>query len=281
MSNKENSLPLYQIDAFTAIPFKGNAAAICLLTKEYSDEILQKIAAEMNLSETAYIYIKDFDNYKKESYFRLRWFTPKVEVKLCGHATLASAALLFYELGIEAEEIAFETLSGELRAVKHDGGIKLIFPMNEPTNIDAPTELMEAMGIRSTVNIAYSSDVNDLLVELENKEAVLDVSPDFGKMLDVDLKHEIRGVIVTAKGDSEHDFVSRFFAPWYGINEDPVTGSAHTILTPYWSKKLGKKSMKAHQISERGGELEVKLIEDNRVEIIGKYALVFEGRIFL
>jgi len=281
MSLEKSSLPIYQIDAFTSEPFRGNPAAICLLTEEYPDEILQQIAAEMNLSETAFVYLEDLDSYKNENDFRLRWFTPKTEVKLCGHATLATAALLFYVLKIESEEVKFQTLSGELRAIKYEGGIKLIFPMNEPKEIEPPEELLSVMGIDDFVNITYSSDVNDLLVELSDEKAVLAVSPNFEKMKEVVLKNEIRGVMVTAKGNNDIDFVSRFFAPWYGINEDPVTGSAHTILTPYWSKKLGKTEMKALQRSERGGELLVKKLGNNLVEIIGNYALVFEGKIYL
>lgn len=281
MSLEKPSLPIYQIDAFTSEPFKGNPAAICLLTKDYSDEILQKIAAEMNLSETAFVYLKALDSYKKENNFRLRWFTPKTEVKLCGHATLATAALLFYVLKIESEEVKFQTLSGELGAIKYEGGIKLIFPMNEPEEIEPPEELLYAMGISDFVNVAYSPEVHDLLVELEDEKAVLAVSPNFEKMKEVVLENEFRGVMVTARGINETDFVSRFFAPWYGINEDPVTGSAHTILTPYWSKKLGKNEMKALQKSERGGELLVRKLENNLVEIIGNYALVLEGELFL
>ncbi len=281
MSLKKTSISLYQIDAFTSEPFGGNPAAICLLTEEYSDEILQKIAAEMNLSETAFVYLTDLDSYKNENNFRLRWFTPKTEVKLCGHATLATAALLFYVLEIKADEVKFQTLSGELGAKKYEGGVKLIFPMNEPIEIDPPEELLNAMGIEDVVNVAFSPDVNDLLIELSDVEAVLAVSPNFEKMKEVVLEHEIRGVMVTAKGKNEIDFVSRFFAPWYGINEDPVTGSAHTILTPYWSKKLEKIEMKAQQKSERGGELLVKILENNLVEIIGNYVLVLKGKLYL
>ena len=281
MTLDKNSLPIYQIDAFTSTPFRGNPAAICLLAEEYSDDILQKIAAEMNLSETAFLYLEDIDSFKIDNKFKLRWFTPKTEVKLCGHATLATAALLFYVLKIESEEIKFQTLSGELGAIKYGGGVKLIFPMNEPQEIDPPRELLNAMGIDDVINVAYSPDVNDLLIELSDEKAVLVVSPNFEKMKEADLKHDIRGVMVTSKGTNGIDFVSRFFAPWYGINEDPVTGSAHTILTPYWSKKLGKSEMIAHQKSERGGELLVKIRESNLVEIIGNYALVFEGMLYL
>ena len=281
MSKKRDTLPIYQIDAFTFTPFKGNPAAICLLAEEFSDAILQQIAAEMNLSETAFVYVKDFYSYKSESHFRLRWFTPKTEVKLCGHATLATAALLFYILKIEAEEVKFHTHSGDLGAIKYEGGVKLIFPMNAPKNIDPPMALLDAMGIRDFVNIAYSPNVDDLLIELSDENDVLAVSPNFEKMKEVVLDYEIRGVMVTARGTNGTDFVSRFFAPWYGINEDPVTGSAHTILTPYWAKKLEKTEMKALQVSERGGELLVRKLDNTLVEIIGNYALVLEGKIIL
>jgi len=246
----------------------------------YNNEILQKIAAEMNLSETAFIYINNERDLKTENSFKLRWFTPTNEVSLCGHATLASAALLFYEIEIESDEIFFNTLSGTLKAQKADKGVKLDFPENKPKKIDPPEALLETLGITDYVDSAYSEELTDLLIELRDEKAVNNVFPDYERMKKLDLAMSIRGVIITAEGNNGYDFVSRFFAPWVGINEDPVTGSAHTILTPYWAEKLGKEEMRAFQISERGGGLVVKLLKSNRVEISGNSILVLKGRLF-
>ena len=281
MTVKNEFIPIYQIDAFTDVPFKGNPAAICLITKEYSDEILQKIAAEMNLSETAFIYVPDIDKIKETDTFRLRWFTPKAEVNLCGHATLASASVLFFEIGISADVVNFDTLSGRLTAKKINDSIGLNFPLNDPQIITPPKSLLDAMGIKECRVAAYAPDVTDILLELGNESEIQSVTPNFGKMLDLKLDLDIRGVVITSKGSENIDFVSRFFAPWFGINEDPVTGSAHTILTPYWSKKLDKREMSASQLSERGGKLTVNIVENNRVEIIGKTSLVLKGEFYL
>ncbi len=280
MKEVSYSIPIYQIDAFTEISFKGNPAAICLIDQDYNNEILQEIAAEMNLSETAFIYVNKERNLKTENSFKLRWFTPKNEVSLCGHATLASAALLFYEIEIESDEISFNTLSGTLKAQKADKGVKLDFPENKPKKIDPPEALLETLGITDYVDAAYSEVLTDLLIELRDEKAVNNVLPDYERMKKLDLAMSIRGIIITSEGNNGYDFVSRFFAPWVGINEDPVTGSAHTILTPYWAEKLGKKDMRAFQMSERGGELVVKLLKSNRVEIFGNSILVLKGRLF-
>ncbi|MHA1198519.1 MAG: PhzF family phenazine biosynthesis protein [Candidatus Heimdallarchaeaceae archaeon] len=281
MNHGNEVIPLYQIDAFTDQAFKGNPAAICIISKEYNDNILQKIAAEMNLSETAFVRVEDISSVVKENIFPLRWFTPQVEVNLCGHATLATAAVMFYEIGIESDEVFFDTLSGRLSAKKVEGGIALNFPKNKPKQVQAPDELLDALGINKYVSAAYAEGVTDLLIEVETEMEVKYLKPDFSRMTRLSLDWDIRGVMVTAKGTNEVDFVSRFFAPWVGINEDPVTGSAHTILTPYWSKKLHKNEMKALQISERGGKLTVKLLETERVEIIGQTKLILKGELFL
>lgn len=281
MKHKEEKIKIYQIDAFTDVPFKGNPAAVCLIEKEYPDKILQKIAAEMNLSETAYIYVSDMSKIKESDTFRLRWFTPKAEVNLCGHATLASASALFFEVGIISDTVYFDTLSGRLVAEREDDSIKLNFPLNAPEEITPPQEFLDAMGIKNIVAAAYASNVTDILLELDNENEILQVSPNFDKLLSLQLDLVIRGVMITSRGSGDIDFVSRFFAPWVGINEDPVTGSAHTILAPYWSKKLNKKEMSAAQISERGGKLKVKIIENNRVELLGKTSLVLKGELYL
>ncbi len=281
MNSKNEAIPLYQVDAFTNEAFKGNPAAVCILSKDYDDSTLQKIAAEMNLSETAFVRVQDKSTMVKENVFPLRWFTPQVEVNLCGHATLATAAVLFYEIGIESDEVFFDTLSGRLSAKKINGGVALNFPKNEPEQIQVQDELLSALGINQYVNAAYAEGVTDILIELETELEVKYLKPDFSRLTKLSLDREIRGVMVTAKGTGDVDFVSRFFAPWVGIDEDPVTGSAHTILTPYWSKKLHKNAMKARQVSARGGELTVRLLETERVEIVGKTKLVVKGELLL
>ena len=280
MLNK-NQIPLYQVDAFTDQAFQGNPAAICILYEELNDSILQKIAAEMNLSETAFVYVKDEKSILNEKIFPLRWFTPQVEVNLCGHATLATAAVMLNEIGIKSDEVYFDTLSGRLIAKRDKDGIALNFPRNVPKQIAAPDELMNALGVSKYVGAAYAEGVTDILIELETELDVKYLKPNFSQLTKLSFEIPIRGVIITARGSGDIDFVSRFFAPWVGINEDPVTGSAHTILTPYWSKKLIKNEMKALQISERGGRIKVKLLEDDRVEITGKAKLIFKGDLFL
>ncbi|MCK4973133.1 MAG: PhzF family phenazine biosynthesis protein, partial [Candidatus Heimdallarchaeota archaeon] len=238
--NKVNVIPIYQIDAFTEEPFRGNPAAICLISENYPDKTLQKIAAEMNLSETAFLYVPNINEIKKLNRFRLRWFTPQIEVKLCGHATLATSHLLFHILKIDSNSVTYETLSGELIASKTEDGVILDFPMNEPEITESFPTLLDALGVKTALVFAYSKGVTDVLIELNSKEIISSLKPDFEKLKRLSLRLEIRGVIVTARGGENYDFISRFFAPWVGINEDPVTGSAHTILAPYWAKKLGK-----------------------------------------
>jgi len=281
MFSKQQTIPLFQIDAFTNQSFKGNPAAVCILEEELDDDVLQKIAAEMNLSETAFVRVQDMSTINKESTFALRWFTPLVEVNLCGHATLATASVLFNKFGIESEEIFFETLSGRLSARKTDEGIALNFPRNSPQQLHASEELLGALGITNYTCAAYAEKVSDFLIEVDNEVEVKYLKPDFEKLKNLALDIDIRGIIITARGIKETDFVSRFFAPWVGINEDPVTGSAHTILAPYWSAKLHKNTMKAQQISARGGEITVRLLDDERVEIIGKTKMVVEGKLLL
>ncbi len=281
MISKTHVIPIYQIDAFTDEPFKGNPAAVCLITENYPDRILQKIAAEMNLSETAFLYIPNIDAIRELSRFRLRWFTPQVEVNLCGHATLATSYLLFHVLNIDSNSVIYETLSGELIASKKEDGVILDFPMNEPEIIESLPKLLDALGLKTAEAFAYSKSVKDLLIELDSEETISDLKPDFEKIKQLSLSRDIRGVIVTARGGAKYDFISRFFAPWVGINEDPVTGSAHTILAPYWAKKFSKKEMKGYQMSERGGEITVKVLENNRVEIIGKSTLVLKGEFYV
>jgi len=279
-------LPLYQIDAFTDTPFRGNPAAVCLLTQPLDNNALQSIAAEMNLSETAFLCRSADTPWDTNDHFSLRWFTPKTEVSLCGHATLAAAALLFNTIGVKTTVVTFDTLSGPLQARKTDHGVALDFPLDPPLLCETPDDVLNAIKIpmESVVNAAYGERTRKLLLQLKNATLVSRLAPDFRALLATDSMRDYRGLIVTAAGPAPYDFVSRYFAPWVGINEDPVTGSSHTVLTPYWAQRLNKgrpgtPQMHAHQASSRGGDLWVKLLGDHRVEIVGQTRMVFEGKL--
>lgn len=261
------AIPLFQVDAFSDMPFAGNPAGVCLLDSPRPEAWMKALAAEMNLSETAFL-LPEADGY------RLRWFTPAVEVDLCGHATLASTHVL-YETGRLAPdcEAKFYTRSGLLTARLIDGRIELNFPAQPVRSVDDDARLKAALGIEEALFIGKKKD--DYLVELASPEAVRSVNPDFSALQRV----EGRGVIITASGDGQpYDFVSRFFAPNVGVNEDPVTGSAHCALIPYWAEKLGKTELMAYQASKRGGVLRVQL-DGDRVRIAGKAVTVFRTEI--
>ncbi|NIQ05922.1 MAG: PhzF family phenazine biosynthesis protein [Candidatus Korarchaeota archaeon] len=273
--------PIYQVDAFTSTPFTGNPAAVCLLSpsSEYEDRVFQSIAAEMNLSETAFSTPTEKKPLKSAKKFSLRWFTPKTEVSLCGHATLATAAVLFYDIGVVTETIAFDTLSRTVSANRAKSGVLLDFPRDDPLPIDPSESLLEALSVNEYKEALYAERTKKLLVHLLNEKDLINLTPDFESLKSAEVQREVSGVIVTSTSH-QYDFVSRYFAPWVGINEDPVTGSAHTVLTPYWSEKLGKQEMYAYQASSRGGELTVRL-KDERVDIIGDAVIVMKGELYL
>jgi PhzF family phenazine biosynthesis protein len=257
-------LPIFQVDAFSSSVFSGNPAAICPLQEWLPDEMLQAIAAENNLAETAYFV-------RNNGGFRLRWFTPACEVDLCGHATLASAYVLFKELNEPGDTVRFDTKSGEL-VVRRDGDLLAMnFPSRPPQPIAADPKLAPAMG-GAPVEILSA---RDYLIRYASEAEVRKLAPDMETLKKIDRF----AFIATAPGEN-CDFVSRFFAPAKGIPEDPVTGSSHCTLIPYWANELGKTSFRARQISPRGGELLCKLIGD-RVEIAGHAALFLRGRITL
>ena len=257
-------MKIYQVDAFTEEPFKGNPAAVCLLDSYPAEKWMQDVASEMNLAETAFLVPLN-DGYS------LRWFTPNSEVDLCGHATLASAHILWEKGYLKQNEGAsFYTKSGLLTAKINEGWIELNFPTTLEEIINAPAELIEALDINP---IYCGKNIFDYLIEVESEEIVRNIKPDFTKLLEVPM----RGVIVTAKS-VEYDFISRFFAPEVGIFEDPVTGSAHCCLGPYWKKKLGKDKLIAYQASERGGVLKIQ-VQGERVLISGKAVTVMQGNL--
>ncbi|CAM4208043.1 PhzF family phenazine biosynthesis protein [Cytophagaceae bacterium 50C-KIRBA] len=259
-------LTLFQIDAFTNQLFSGNPAAICPLEEWLEEDKMQKIAAENNLAETAFL-VKNGEQYD------IRWFTPTVEVDLCGHATLAAAFVLYHHLGEESNEIVFYShRSGQLRVAKDGSLLTLNFPVDQIHEIDFNWEQFKGLSIPAKEVLKGKTDY---LFVYENESQVANMKPDFFEIA----KLKARGIIITAPGD-EVDFVSRFFGPQSGIDEDPVTGSAHTTLIPYWSKKKNKSQLEAKQLSPRGGELSCELVGD-RVKISGECVLYMIGEIYV
>ncbi|XP_053442393.1 phenazine biosynthesis-like domain-containing protein isoform X2 [Nycticebus coucang] len=290
-------LPIFIADAFTTKAFLGNPAAVCLLEnikkqrqkKKLDEDMHQKIAREMNLSETAFIRkLHPTDDFTQSSCFGLRWFTPASEVPLCGHATLASAAVLFHKMKNMNSTLTFVTLSGELKARRAEDGIILDFPLypTYPQDFHEVEDLIKtAIGDTLVQDIHYSPDTQKLLVRLSDtydRSFLENLKVNTGNLLHVENTGKVKGFIVTLKGEpggqtQAFDFYSRYFSPWFGVAEDPVTGSAHTVLSSYWSQQLGKKEMRAFQCSRRGGELEISLRPDGRVDIRGSAAIVLEG----
>jgi predicted PhzF superfamily epimerase YddE/YHI9 len=257
-------LPLYQIDAFATELFTGNPAAVCLLKSWLPDALMQSIAAENNLAETAFVVSNDQG-------FHIRWFTPQVEVRLCGHATLASAHVLIQHVGISGNEVAFHShLSGKLTVCKQHDLYVLNFPSDPCVEIGEPGDVLKCLNHSPVQSFRGETDV---MLIFETQQQIETMEPDFSLLKRVDA----RALIVTAPG-SDCDFVSRFFAPQVGIDEDPVTGSAHTTLIPYWSKRLGKSELLAKQLSRRGGILYCNDLGD-RVEIGGHARTYLVGEI--
>ena len=273
------TLPLYTVDAFTATPFRGNPASVCLLEEEIPEATMQAIAAEMNHSETAFA-LPLADAATPAAHFSLRWFTPEVEVPLCGHATLATAAVIFREVGAPAPTIHFETKSGKLSAGSEGTAIVSDFPAEHGQATTAPPEVCAALGVREVKAACYARGNRNLLLELGSETEVRDLAPDFTRLRDARGDVPFLGVIVTAASSGEFDFVSRYFGPWIGINEDPVTGAAHCVLTPYWAGLTGKHEMRAYQASLRGGEMTVRL-KGERVELVGEAVIVAKGSLRL
>jgi PhzF family phenazine biosynthesis protein len=265
---------LFQIDAFSDQPFSGNPAGVCLLDGPRPDAWMQSLAMEMNLSETAFLLPEAGETGEVWPYFwQLRWFTPTVEVELCGHATLASTHAL-HAAGLlpEGQTAHFHTRSGLLTAAWRAGWIELNFPARPCQPAAAPEGLLDALGVKQA--LAVQAFHQDYLVEVAEEATVRALQPDFGRLL----RLPIRDVMVTSRGTGKYDFVSRLFAPAMGINEDPVTGSAHCVLVPYWSAKMGKTEFQAYQASSRGGELRLRLLED-RVSISGQAVTIFKTEI--
>ncbi len=255
-------VPIFQLDAFASRLFLGNPAAVMLLEEFLPDATLQAVAAENNLSETAFL-VRSGDDY------RLRWFTPVTEVPLCGHATLASSAVVMERLQAGRRRVVFHTASGPLAVDRTAAGYAMDFPARASGSVNAPRELRGALGVDAVQVLA---DAFNYLVVLEHAQAVRELTPDFAAIARLDRG----GVIVTAPGDLGYDFVSRYFAPAKGIDEDPVTGGAHCALVPYWAKRLMKTAFRAYQASRRGGEVTCQLAGD-RVVLEGACVFYMEG----
>ncbi|BES72233.1 PhzF family phenazine biosynthesis protein [Marinobacter nanhaiticus D15-8W] len=266
------ALPLYQVDAFATRPFTGNPAAVMPLEEWLEDDLMQAIALENNLSETAF-FVREPE--QAEDDFHIRWFTPEVEVPLCGHATLASAWVIFNKLGWGQEHVRFRSKSGSLGVRQLENGwLELDFPRLAFEPRETPKAILEGIPEAPENAFYVASDTNYMLV-FQNETQVRSLRPDMKALKTLGNL----GVIVTAPGDNG-DFVSRYFAPGGGIDEDPVTGSIHSILTPYWAERLGKSKLQAHQVSSRGGELRCELHGD-RVHIAGQAVPFMEGQVKL
>ena len=261
-------IKIFTVDAFTNKAFSGNPAAVCILDHELNDEQMHNIAFEMNLSETAYV-LKQKDNYS------LKWFTPDSEVDLCGHATLASSHILWEKNIHEGNKtIEFQTRSGILKANKADGKIELDFPIDNERKIEIFDDLIKTLGAEP---VYLGRTKWSYLAEMDSEETVRSIKPDFALMETL----EAWGLMITARSSSkDFDFVSRFFAPRKGVMEDPVTGSAHCALGPYWMKKLQKNNLKAYQASKRGGILGIT-IDGDRVKLTGSAVTVLEGKLYI
>ena len=260
-------LEIFQVDAFSAEPFGGNPAAVIPLDSWLPDAVLQRIAEENNLSETAYFV-------RNGECFDLRWFTPTVEVDLCGHATLASAYVLFEQLGEQTQVLRFNTRSGELRVSRGtDGLLSMDFPAKQPQVVDVPAGLLEALGLRAAKAV-YRSD--DYVVVIDDAALIDTLTPDFVALSAFD----VRGIAVTAAGRG-FDFVTRWFGPRVGVNEDPVTGSAHTSLAPLWADMLGQTTLSCEQGGARKGQLQCQVPGNGRVIISGRAALFLRGLVYL
>jgi PhzF family phenazine biosynthesis protein len=259
---------LYQVDAFTGEPFKGNPAAVCLLERPESDDWMQSLASEMNLSETAFLLPEGDD-------WRLRWFTPKTEVDLCGHATLASAMTLFtIHPNLREAKLKFLTKSGELLAEWAEGKVVLDFPAMNPEPLTVPHQVTEALGFQP-IGAVFSG--NYFLFEAWDSRQILDADPDMDGLARLPMPE----VIITARNPTpDFDFISRFFAPQLGVSEDPVTGSAHCLLAPFWGEKLGKKHLTAYQASKRGGVLGLEWVGE-RVLIQGSATFILKAELLI
>lgn len=269
-----NSIKTFIVDSFTNEPFKGNPAGVCLIKTQIADDLMLSIAQELGLSETAFV------TQEKEDTYGIRFFSPVMEIPLCGHATLASSKVIF-EQKPDLQKISFTTIQGlHLEIVQIKNKISMRFPIYSTEESQAPEQLLNALGISTLENVEYNKETNILLIEIDDSEKLRSLQPDFESLKK---SHDsINGVLVTSKSKQvEFDFESRYFWPWSGTNEDPVTGGTHTFLTPYWSKRLNKRKMRSFQCSLRTGEMEVEIQDEKWFTIESNARVVFEGMLRL
>lgn len=261
------------VDAFTDKPFKGNPAGVCILKQGMEDDKMLSIANELGLSETAYV-----QKSAKDNTYSIRYFSPKKEIPLCGHATLASSKVLF-EKDPTINKIHFVNIQNIDLIIRKNGEmISMEFPLYDTVPAGVSKELLNALGLDTIVNSEYNNETNILLVEIDNAEILKNLQPDFGALYRA--HNSINGVLVTCRSPRPNfDFESRYFWPWSGTNEDPVTGGTHTFLTTYWNKRLGKTTMNAFQCSARSGSMEVEIVGKNKVILKSKAEIVFEGKL--
>lgn len=271
------ALKVYQVDVFTDKYYKGNPAAVSILENEMEEKHMKSIAAEMNLSETAFVLPID----RKSNIYSLRWFSPEEEVPLCGHGTIGTAKVLYDEMGVDSDEIIFETKSGRLIAKRYENGIGIDMPLDTPEDINLSSEFLFSMGVDKYIDAKIGKITRKVIIRVDNEEGILKLNPDFNKMKSLKFTENIKGVAITTNNTKKYDFLSRYFNPWAGINEDPVTGSVHTVLASYWGRILGKREMTAYQASYRDGKLILKIKDDNRLELIGESVLVLKGEIYV
>lgn len=259
------------VDSFTDKPFQGNPAGVCLLEEPITEEIMQSVANELNLSETVFLLPIGNDRYE------LRYFTPSVEVEFCGHATLAASKIIFDKFNNEVCE--FVTYKGlQLNAKLENEAIKMSFPLYETIEYVPNKELLDALGLEEVMSTRFSKDLEMLVIEVKDKQTLLNVDPNFQKA--IESSDSIKEVVITTKSeDSDYDFYSRCFCPWIGINEDPVTGAAHTVLAKYWGDILNKKTMSAFQLSKRGGYLNLTIVSNDVLEVRSNAKIIFKGEL--
>lgn len=277
LMGSEKNIKFYHVDAFTEDIFKGNTAVVCVMGNLKDTTLMQNIAKEMNVSETAFICYAD-----KEGFYDIRWFTPAVEMDLCGHATMAAAKVLYDIYGVKQDNLVFKGRSGELGALRQGNLIKLDFAADEiESEIECSRSLMKALGLDGYVKAVVGKNTRKLVIHVEKAETVLALKPDFTLLRETCFDTVVKGVGVTAKGIGGYDIMTRYFNPWAGVNEDPVTGSVHTLLATYWSEILCKKELRAYQASKRGGEMLIKLLDNGRLDMWGKAIVVSAGELYI
>lgn len=271
---KMKSLLVFFVDAFTEKPYQGNPAAVCFAEQMPDESLMQSMAFEIGFSETAFV-----SPLEEPGHFKLRWFTPAVEIPLCGHGTLSAAKVLF-EYYTKENRLVFHTMSGLLSATQNKEGIVLDFPMDFPENIDfiPIDQIIKTLQLDDIKGLAFCQLTGNILIEISDKEALSQINPDFRELGRIDIQ-PFSSLTVTCQGDEDFDFYSRNFSPWEGINEDPVTGSAHTALFPYWKAIKKKNKMKAKQISQRSGILELEEY-NSRLLITGKARIMLKGEFY-